>query len=155
MDVLRLLLIFKAIEIDTFLIVLAQIIANNHVSVLLLHDTAKPEIVMTIVVLDECIDTVVIGIKSSTIYSTFTQVSIGLIELDLDAISIEAENAVPGAVATAVSQSITFIDGIFADTSNDVVASCQVHIVISYIDFSPQVVADYVVLPKLKLAARG
>ena len=127
-NIVRLPILFKAIEIDALLIVLTHIITNNHVPVLLLHDAAKPQVVVAVVILDECIHAVVVGIKSSTILSALTHVSIGFIELDLDAIGIEAENTVPGAVSTTVGQSIALIDGVVADSRNDVVASSMAHV---------------------------
>ena len=40
-NIVRLPVLFKAIEIDALLVVLTHIITNNHVPVLLLHDAAK------------------------------------------------------------------------------------------------------------------
>ena len=134
-NIVRLPLLFKAIEIDALLVVLTHIITNNHVPVLLLHDAAKPQVVVTVVILEECIHAVIVGIKSSTILSAL-HVCIGFIELDLDAIGIEAENTVPCAVSTTVGQSIALIDGVVADSRNDVVASSMVYVVVCHVQLS-------------------
>ena len=136
-NILRLLALFKAIEIDTLLVVLAHVVTDDYVAVLLFHDSTEPQVVVTVVILDECINTVVVGIESSAIPSSLAHVPIGLVILDLDAIGIEAEDTVPRTVATAVSQRVLLIDGILANSCNDAIASGMVYVVICNVNLCP------------------
>ncbi|MDH3282094.1 MAG: hypothetical protein OEQ18_13330 [Gammaproteobacteria bacterium] len=108
---------------------------------------------MTVIVLNERIDAVVIGIKTTSVLSFFPQISIRLVTLDFDAVGVEAEDAVAGIVSAAVGQCIVFVDGVLADPSNDVIAPGLVYMIASHIDVGPQIMRNRFVLVEFDAAA--
>ena len=92
---------------------------------------------MAIIVLDKCINTIVIGIKPTTIDSTFTNITIGFIELNLDSIRVETKNAMTSAISATISQSITLIDCVLTDTCDDIIPSREIDIIVRYIYICP------------------
>ena len=58
---------------------------------------------MAVVVLDEGIDAVVIGIKTASVPYLISDIAIRFVVLDFDPVGIKAENAVSRIVSAAVS----------------------------------------------------
>jgi hypothetical protein len=131
-------LAFKPVEINAFPIVLADVVAYKHVACGPFHDAAEPEIVVTVVVLNISMGTVIVCIEGAPVLSTFSYVSVNLVILDLDATGVEAEYAVARAVAAAVRQGIVLIHSILADTRYNAVSARMVNEIARHIDVGPE-----------------
>jgi len=129
--------VFETVEIDSMAIVLTDIVSDRHIVIWLFHDSAEPQIVMTVVVLDVGVYAVVIGIEPASIFSARANIAVRLIVLNLYTIGIEIEYAVSRTVSTAVRKSIPLINCVLADSRNDVVSSCFADVVIGNIDLRP------------------
>jgi len=101
----------KSVKVKAFGFVLADVVTNHDVAIGLFHDAAKPVVIVTVVVLNERVDAVVVGIESAAINPALANISIRFIVLDFYAICPKAKNAVAGVIATAVGQNIVFVDG--------------------------------------------
>ena len=97
------LLFVKTVKVKSFRFVLADVVTNHHVTIGSFHDPAKPMVVVAVVVLNKRVNAVEVRIESAAIYPALANVSIGLVVLDLNAVGVEAENAVAGVIAAAVS----------------------------------------------------
>ena len=136
-DIAGLLGRFKSIKVDALFVILTDIVTYDHVMVSPLHDAAEPIIVVAIVVLDEGINAVVIGIIAASVYAALAYIPVRFVVLNLDPIGVETEDAVSGAISTAIGQGVEFIDGILADAGNNVVASGVTDIVPCHINLGP------------------
>ncbi len=94
--------ILKAVEVDAFFVVLADVVAYDYVSVSLFHDAAEPHVVVTVVVLNEGVDAVVVCVESSSVASIIAYVAVCFVVLDFDAVGVKAEDAVSGVVSAGV-----------------------------------------------------
>lgn len=147
-NVSRLPAILEAVEIDALLVVLAHVIADDRVAVMLLHDSTEPHVVVAVVVLDKGIYAIPVGVKSPSVLASPAHVSIGLVVLDLGAITMETKDTVSRTVSAAVGQGVVLINGILTGTGNDTIASGMVYVVVCHVNLGPQIVADRVVLSK-------
>ncbi len=102
-DVLGLSFIVKAVEVYALFVVLADVVTYYHVAVSSLHDSAEPHIVMAVVVLDEGVDAIVIGIEAASVPYLISDIAICFVVLDFDPVGIKTENAVSRIVSAAVS----------------------------------------------------
>ena len=152
-NVLRIKGVFETIEVNALPVVLAYVVTDDRVAVPSLHDPAEPQIVVAVVVLDKGIDAVVIGVESASIPSSFAHVSIGLVILNLDAVRVKAEDAVPRIVSTAVGQDVALVNGVLAHPRDDTVASGVVDKIVRHVNLRPQVVGDRIVLSKFDAPA--
>jgi hypothetical protein len=100
---------------------------------------------------------VIVRIKGAPVYSTFSDISVNFIILDLDAPGVIAEYAVACAVPAAVCQCIVFIHGILADTRYDAVSARMVYEITGYIDLGPEIVCALILCLGIKkyLRMRG
>ena len=133
-------LTFEAIEVNAFPIVLADIVAYKDITGRPFHDAAKPEIIVTIVILNIGMGAVIVRIKGAPVFSTFSDISVYFVILDLDTSSVKAEDAVTRAVTAAVGQDIVLIYSILADTRYDAVSARMVYEITSHIDLGPEIV---------------
>ena len=70
----------EPVEVDALSVILTDVVAYDDIAVSPLHDSAKPHVVVTVVVLNERIDAVVIGIIATSVLSFFAQISIRLVD---------------------------------------------------------------------------
>jgi len=121
------------------------------------HNAAKPEIVVTVVVLNIGMGAVVVRIEGATVFSTFSNISVYFVILDLDAAGVKAEDAVARAVAAAVRQRIVLIHSILADTCYNAVSARMVYEIAGYIDPGPEIVCALILWLSIKkyLRMRG
>ena len=137
-DVLRIFLSIEAVEVEPFSFVLADVVSNDDIAIGLFHDAAKPHVVVAVVVLDEGVDAVVVGIESTSIHSFFTDVAVRLVVLDSDAVGIETEDAVAGVKPTAVGKRVEFVNRILADSCDDTVTPRLINKVSRHINVGPK-----------------
>ena len=145
--------VLEAVEVDAFLVVPAEIITYYDIAVSSLHDAAEPHIVVAVVVLDEGIYTVVIGIESATVFAVIAHIAVRFVVLDLDTVGIETKDAVSGVVSAAVGQYIVFINSVLADACDDTVAAGTVDVVSGHIDFGPKIAINRLMVAKLDAPA--
>jgi len=150
-------LTFKAIEVNAFPIVLADIVAYKHITRRPFHNTAKPEIIMTVVILNIGVAAVIVCIKGTPVYSTFSDISVYFVILDLDATGVKAEYAVARTVAAAVCQSIVLVHSILAGPSYNAVSTRMVYEITGYIDPAPEIIFTLILWVSIKnyLRMRG
>ena len=78
-NVLRFPVSLKPVEVDALAVILTDVVANDDITIASFHDSAEPHIVVAVVVLNERIDAVVIGIKTTPVLSFLAQISIRLV----------------------------------------------------------------------------
>ena len=116
----------EAIKVEAFLLVDTEVVTDDNMAVGPFHDAAEPEVVVAIIILDEGVDAVVVGIKSATVFAAFTGVSVGFVVLNFDSISIKAKDAVTCIIATAIGQCVAFVDRVFTGSCDDVVSPSSI-----------------------------
>ena len=137
MNVLGQLPIFEPVVVDAFLVILADVVPDNHSPVPPLHDSQKPIVVVAVVVLNERVYTVIVGVEPAAVFAARPHVPVGLIVLYLYSTCSKTIDAMTRAISAAVGEDIVFIYGVFADSRNDVVASRAVHDVAGHVYISP------------------
>jgi hypothetical protein len=147
--------LLKSIKVYALFIILADVVTYYHVTVSSLHDTAEPHIVMAVVVLNEGVHAVVIGVKAASIPTVIPHIPISFVVLDSDPVCVKTENAVSRIVSTAIGQYVVFIDCVFTDPCNDVIAPGIINIIPRDIYVGPQIMTDRVMFAKLDATAGG
>lgn len=99
MDAPSLLAPLKTVEVYTLFIVLADVVADHNVAVFLLHNPAEPVVIVRVIVLNERVDALVVGVEPAAIVSARTDITVSLVVLDFYSVCVEAENTVPGVVS--------------------------------------------------------
>ncbi|MBA7650646.1 hypothetical protein ES703_58456 [subsurface metagenome] len=112
---------------------------------------------MTVVILNIGMGTVIVRIKGTPVFSTFSDISVYFVILDLDATGVKAKYAVARAVAAAVCQGIELIHSILANTCYDAVSARMVYEITGYIDLGPEIVCALILCLSIKkhLRMRG
>jgi len=154
-DVPGLSVLLEPVEVYTLFVVLADVVTYDNITVSSLHNAAEPHIVMAVVVLDEGIDTVVIGVIAASVAPVVANVAVRFVVLDFDPVGVKTENAVSRIVSAAVGQCVVFIDCVFADASDDVISPGAVDIIARHVNLRPQIVTDRVMGAKLDAPAGG
>lgn len=127
----------ETIKVEAFFFVYAEVVTNDNMAIGPFHDAAEPEVIVAVIVLDEGVNAVVVGIISATVHAAFAGVSVGFVVLDFDPISGKAKDAVTSVIATAIGQCIAFVDRIFTGSCDDVVSASSIDEVVSDVNIRP------------------